>query len=47
MKDVAVDHLSRLENPEMEKLEEHNIRDDFPEEYVMVIKGGRGHGMMI
>ena len=39
MENVTAGHLSRLENPEIENLEEHKIRDDFPEEYLMVIAG--------
>nr|GEY14639.1 reverse transcriptase domain-containing protein [Tanacetum cinerariifolium] len=34
---LAADHLSRLENPELEKLDEDAIQDSFPDEYLMVI----------
>lgn len=36
---MAADHLSRLENPELEKLKEEEIDDNFPNEYLMVIAG--------
>ncbi|XP_023756206.1 uncharacterized protein LOC111904710 [Lactuca sativa] len=39
MENVAVDHLSRLENPDLEELEENKIGDEFPEEYLLVIAG--------
>nr|GFB40780.1 reverse transcriptase domain-containing protein [Tanacetum cinerariifolium] len=34
---LAVDHLSRLDNPELEELDEDAIRDSFPDEHLMVI----------
>ncbi|GJS48613.1 reverse transcriptase domain-containing protein [Tanacetum coccineum] len=34
---LAADHLSRLENPELEELDEDAIRDSFPDEHLMVI----------
>ncbi|GJU22329.1 hypothetical protein Tco_1155671 [Tanacetum coccineum] len=34
---LAADHLSRLENPELEKLKEEAIRESFPEEHLMAI----------
>ncbi|GJX44026.1 retrovirus-related pol polyprotein from transposon TNT 1-94 [Tanacetum coccineum] len=34
---LATDHLSRLENPELEKLNEEAIRDSFPDEHLMAI----------
>ncbi|GKE80942.1 reverse transcriptase domain-containing protein [Tanacetum coccineum] len=34
---LAADHLSRLENPELEELDEDDIRDSFPDEHLMVI----------
>ncbi|GJR03073.1 reverse transcriptase domain-containing protein [Tanacetum coccineum] len=34
---LAVDHLSRLENLELEELNEDAIRDSFPDEHLMVI----------
>ncbi|GKC43182.1 hypothetical protein Tco_1060904, partial [Tanacetum coccineum] len=36
-KNIADDHLSRLENPELEELDEDAIRDSFPDEHLMVI----------
>ena len=39
MENVAADHLSWLENSEMEGLEENKIGDNFPKEYLMVIVG--------
>ncbi|GKB37875.1 DNA-directed DNA polymerase [Tanacetum coccineum] len=35
---VAVDHLSRHENPGLEELNEDTIQDNFPDEHLMVIK---------
>ncbi|GJY02183.1 putative nucleotidyltransferase, ribonuclease H [Tanacetum coccineum] len=37
-KNLAVDHLSRLENPGLEELNEDTIQDNFPDEHLMVIK---------
>ncbi|GJY50472.1 reverse transcriptase domain-containing protein [Tanacetum coccineum] len=34
---LAADHLSRLENPELEELDEDAIRDSFLDEHLMVI----------
>ncbi|GKB32366.1 hypothetical protein Tco_0871767, partial [Tanacetum coccineum] len=34
---LAADHLSRLENPELEKLNEEAIQDSFPDEHLMAI----------
>ncbi|GJY52325.1 UBN2 domain-containing protein [Tanacetum coccineum] len=34
---LAADHLSRLENPKLEELDEDVIRDSFPDEHLMVI----------
>jgi hypothetical protein len=34
---VAADHLSRLENPELERAREERIRDDFPHESLMSV----------
>ncbi|GKA35213.1 hypothetical protein Tco_0721704 [Tanacetum coccineum] len=34
---LAADHLSRLENPELEKLNKEAIRDSFPDQHLMVI----------
>ena len=39
MKNVAADHLSRLENPKLKELKENKIGDDFSKEYLMVIAG--------
>nr|GEW70857.1 DNA-directed DNA polymerase [Tanacetum cinerariifolium] len=36
-KNLATDHLSRLENPELEKLDEDAIQDSFLDEHLMVI----------
>ncbi|GJU62343.1 reverse transcriptase domain-containing protein [Tanacetum coccineum] len=36
-KNLATDHLSRLENPELEKLNKEAIRDSFPDEHLMAI----------
>ncbi|GJZ02602.1 reverse transcriptase domain-containing protein [Tanacetum coccineum] len=36
-KNLAADHLSRLENPELEELDEDAIRYSFPDEHLMVI----------
>ncbi|GJW52088.1 reverse transcriptase domain-containing protein, partial [Tanacetum coccineum] len=36
-KNLAADHLSRLENPKLEELDEDAIRDSFPDEHLMVI----------
>ncbi|GJY70302.1 DNA-directed DNA polymerase [Tanacetum coccineum] len=35
---LAADHLSRLENPSLEELNEDTIQDNFPDEHLMVIK---------
>ncbi|GJU43684.1 reverse transcriptase domain-containing protein [Tanacetum coccineum] len=35
---LAVDHLSRLENPHMEVLTKKEITDEFPDEHLMVLK---------
>nr|GEV41895.1 hypothetical protein [Tanacetum cinerariifolium] len=37
-KNLAVNHLSRLENPHLEVLTEREIADEFPEEYLMMLK---------
>ncbi|GJX04771.1 hypothetical protein Tco_0190687 [Tanacetum coccineum] len=37
LKNRAADHLSRIENPELEKLTKAEIRDMFPEEKLMSI----------
>ncbi|GKD61589.1 reverse transcriptase domain-containing protein [Tanacetum coccineum] len=34
---IVADHLSRLENPELEKLNEEAIRDSFPDKHLMAI----------
>ncbi|GJV90901.1 DNA-directed DNA polymerase [Tanacetum coccineum] len=34
---LAADHLSRLENPKLEKLNEEAIRDSFPDEHLMAV----------
>nr|GEU57750.1 reverse transcriptase domain-containing protein [Tanacetum cinerariifolium] len=34
---LAAGHLSRLENPELDELDEDDIRDSFPDEHLMVI----------
>ncbi|KAL7594296.1 hypothetical protein Lser_V15G28541 [Lactuca serriola] len=39
MENVVADHLSRLENPVLEKLEEDKIGDDFSDAYVLVVAG--------
>ena len=39
MENVAADHLSRLENPHLEELEENKIGNDFPDEYLLVVAG--------
>ncbi|GJY11053.1 hypothetical protein Tco_0379238 [Tanacetum coccineum] len=36
-KNLAANHLSRLENPKLEKLDEEAIRDSFPNEHLMAI----------
>ena len=36
---VAADHLSRLENPRLEELQEHEINDYFPDEDLMQVQG--------
>ncbi|GKE04258.1 reverse transcriptase domain-containing protein [Tanacetum coccineum] len=36
-KNLVADHLSRLENPELEKLNEEAIRDSFPDEHLMAV----------
>ncbi|GJX89029.1 reverse transcriptase domain-containing protein [Tanacetum coccineum] len=35
---LATDHLSRLENPSLEELNEDTIQENFPDEHLMVIK---------
>ncbi|GJS52813.1 reverse transcriptase domain-containing protein [Tanacetum coccineum] len=35
---LAVDHLSRLENPDMGELAEDEIADKFPDEHLMILK---------
>ncbi|GJV28677.1 reverse transcriptase domain-containing protein [Tanacetum coccineum] len=35
---LVVDHLSRLENPGLEELNEDTIQENFPDEHLMVIK---------
>ncbi|GJZ35008.1 reverse transcriptase domain-containing protein [Tanacetum coccineum] len=35
---LATDHLSRLENPGLEELNEDTIQDNFPDEHLMVIE---------
>ncbi|GJX27660.1 reverse transcriptase domain-containing protein [Tanacetum coccineum] len=35
---LAADHLSRLENPGLEELNEDTIQDNFPDEHLMAIK---------
>ncbi|GKF50350.1 reverse transcriptase domain-containing protein [Tanacetum coccineum] len=35
---LAADHLSRLENPNMEVLIEREIADEFPDEHLMMLK---------
>ncbi|GJX07888.1 reverse transcriptase domain-containing protein [Tanacetum coccineum] len=35
---LAVDHLSRLENPHMEMLNDKEIADEFPDEHLMMLK---------
>ncbi|GJR93677.1 reverse transcriptase domain-containing protein [Tanacetum coccineum] len=37
-KNLAVDYLSGLENPDLEELNKDNIQDNFPDEHLMVIK---------
>ncbi|GJV09306.1 reverse transcriptase domain-containing protein [Tanacetum coccineum] len=37
LENLAADHLSRLENPELEELDEDAIRDSLPDEHLMVI----------
>ncbi|GJV51462.1 reverse transcriptase domain-containing protein [Tanacetum coccineum] len=37
LENLAADHLSRLENPEIEELDKDAIRDSFPDEHLMVI----------
>ncbi|GKE02921.1 hypothetical protein Tco_1390904, partial [Tanacetum coccineum] len=37
-KNLAADHLSRLENPHMEMLTEREIADEFPDEHLMMLK---------
>lgn len=39
LENVVVDHLQRLENPELEELKEEVIDDNFPDECLMVIEG--------
>ncbi|GKG09707.1 hypothetical protein Tco_0338453 [Tanacetum coccineum] len=34
----AVDHLSRLENPNIGELAEEEIKDKFPDEHLMILK---------
>ena len=38
VENVAADHLSRLENPELEKIREDMIGDEFPHEVLMFMK---------
>ncbi|GJY65771.1 reverse transcriptase domain-containing protein [Tanacetum coccineum] len=49
MENLAADHLSRLENPELEELDEDAIRDSLPDEHLMVIniKEVRNKGLWI
>ncbi|GJV53026.1 putative nucleotidyltransferase, ribonuclease H [Tanacetum coccineum] len=35
---LVADHLSRLENPDLEELNKDTIQDNFPDEHLMVIK---------
>ncbi|GKB54348.1 hypothetical protein Tco_0905101 [Tanacetum coccineum] len=35
---MAVDHLSRLENPNIGELAEDEITDKFPDEHLMILK---------
>ena len=35
---LAADHLSRLENPELDELDEKAIRDSFPDEHLMTVR---------
>ena len=35
---LTADHLSRLENPDMEELDEKEIADEFPDEHLMMIR---------
>ncbi|GKF91076.1 hypothetical protein Tco_0274777, partial [Tanacetum coccineum] len=35
---LAADHLSRLENPNMGELAEDEIADKFPDEHLMILK---------
>ncbi|GJX54687.1 retrovirus-related pol polyprotein from transposon TNT 1-94 [Tanacetum coccineum] len=35
---VAADHLSRLENPNLKELKDEEINDDFPDEFLTIIK---------
>ena len=35
---LAADHLSKLENPNMEVLDEREIADEFPDEHLMMIR---------
>ena len=35
---LAADHLSRLENPELDELDEKAIRDTFPDEHLMTVR---------
>nr|GEU92146.1 hypothetical protein [Tanacetum cinerariifolium] len=36
-KNLAADHLSRLENPKLEELDEDALRDSFPDEHLMLL----------
>ncbi|GJY96692.1 putative nucleotidyltransferase, ribonuclease H [Tanacetum coccineum] len=37
-KNLAADHLSRLENPGLDELSEDTIQDNFPDEHLMVVE---------
>ncbi|GJW48179.1 reverse transcriptase domain-containing protein [Tanacetum coccineum] len=37
LKNLAADHLSRLENPKLEELDKDAIRDSFPDEHLIII----------
>ncbi|GKF24720.1 reverse transcriptase domain-containing protein, partial [Tanacetum coccineum] len=37
-KNLAADHLSRLENPDLRTFTEEEIADEFPDEHLMVLK---------
>ncbi|GKE96263.1 putative nucleotidyltransferase, ribonuclease H, partial [Tanacetum coccineum] len=38
IKNLAAGHLSRLENPDLETLNEEEIRDSFPDEHLMAVQ---------